>query len=103
MVATISNMDKEEYIDKRLTANMVKNILSAHQGDTIPFASCDWIVLYEDMFCVRLISKYLITPLFFRVPHSKTIAEMEVNIIAQLKKVYSAYDFKTSNKNSNRI
>ena len=99
MVTTISNIDKEDYIDKRLNTDMIKNILSAHQGDTVPFSSCDWIVLQEDMLSVRLISKYLITPLFFRVPHSKTIAEMEVNIIAQLKKVYSVYDFKTSNKN----
>lgn len=99
MVATISNIDSEEYIDKRLNADMIKNILSAHQGDTVPFSSCDWIVLYEDMLSVRLISKYLITPLFFRVPNLRTIAEMEVNIIDQLKKVYSSYGVKTNNKN----
>ena len=99
MVTTISNIDKEECIDKRLNADMIKNILSAHQGDTVPFSSCDWIVLHEDMLAIRLISKYLITPLFFRVPSLKTIAEMEVNIIAQLKKVYSSYGVKTNNKN----
>lgn len=100
MVATISNIDKKEYIDKRLNIDMIKNILSARPGDTIPFSSCDWIVLHEDMLSVRLISKYLITPLFFRVPHSKTIAEMEVNIIEQLKKVYYSYDYmKINNKN----
>ena len=99
MVATISNIDKEEYIDKRLNADMIKNILSAHQGDTVPFSSCDWIVLHEDMLSIRLISKYLITPLFFRVPSLKTIAEMEVNVIAQLKKIYSSYGVKTNNKN----
>lgn len=99
MVTTISNIDKKEYIDKRLNADMIKNILSAHQGDTVPFSSCDWIVLHEDMLAIRLISKYLITPLFFRVPSLKTIAEMEVNIIAQLKKVYSSYGVKTNNKN----
>ena len=100
MVSTISNIDKEEYIGKRLNADIIKNILSAHQGDTVPFSSCDWIVLHEDMLSVRLISKYLITPLFFRVPSLRTIAEMEVNVIAQLKKIYSAYDsMKRSNKN----
>lgn len=99
MVATISNMDNKEYIDKRLTSDIVKNILSARQGDTIPFSSCDWIVLHEDMLSVRLISKYLITPLFFQVPHSRTIAEMEVNIITQLRNIYSAYDsMKIKNK-----
>ena len=99
MVATISNIDKEEYIDKRLNVDIIKNILSAHKGDTVPFSSCDWIVLQEDMLSIRLISKYLIAPLFFRVPHSRTIAEMEVNIIAQLRNLYSAYDVKTSDKN----
>ena len=100
MVATISNIDKEEYIDKRLNIDIIKNILSAHQGDTVPFSSCDWIVLHEDMLSVRLISQYLITPLFFRVPSLKTIAEMEVNIIVQLRNIYSAYDsMKIKNKN----
>ena len=36
MVTTISNIDSEEYIDKRLNADMIKNILSARQGDTVP-------------------------------------------------------------------
>lgn len=84
----ISEPINESYFKDRLNQRDLELLHKSCEGDTVPFGSCDWIVLYNSANGIKLISKYILSSLMF---YTKSPT---VSINSQVSDVYVTYDFK---------
>ena len=93
----ISEPINESYFKDRLNQKDLKLLYESNQGDTVPFGSCDWIVLYNGDNGIKLISKYILSPVMF---YTKSPT---VSINSQVSDMYAIYNFNLSTQTSNGV
>ena len=93
----ISEPINESYFKDRLNQKDLELLYKSCQGDTIPFGSCDWIVLYNGNNGIKLISKYILSPVMIYTKSST------VSINSQVSDIYAIYNFNLSTQTSNGV
>lgn len=93
----ISEPINESYFKDRLNQKDLELLYESNQGDTVPFGSCDWIVLYNGNNGIKLISKYILSPVMI---YTKSPT---VNINSQISNIYAIYDFNLLTQTSNGV
>ena len=77
----------ESYFKDRLNQRDLELLYNSCEGDTVPFGSRDWIVLYNSANGIKLISKYILSPVMI---YTKSPT---VDINSQVSDIYAIYDF----------
>lgn len=83
----ISEPINESYFKDRLNQRDLELLYKSCEGDTVPFGSRDWIVLYNSADGIKLISKYILSPVMIYTKSST------VDINSQVSDIYAIYDF----------
>lgn len=93
----ISEPINESYFKDRLNQRDLELLYKSCEGDTVPFGSCDWIVLYNGANRIKLISKYILSPVMIYTKPST------VDINSQVSDIYAIYDFNLSTQTSGGV
>ena len=93
----ISEPINESYFKDRLNQRDLELLYESCEGDTVPFGSRDWIVLDNSANGIKLISKYILSPVMIYTK-SPTIS-----INSQISDIYAIYDFNVPAQTSNDV
>lgn len=93
----ISEPLNESYFKDRLNQKDLELLYKSCEGDTVPFGSRDWIVLYNGNNGIKLISKYILSPIMI---YTKSPT---VSINSQVSDIYAIYNFNLSTQTSNGV
>ena len=93
----ISEPINESYFKDRLNQRDLELLYKSCEGDTVPFGSRDWIVLDNSANGIKLISKYILSPVMIYTK-SPTIS-----INSQISDIYAIYDFNVPAQTSNDV
>ena len=93
----ISEPINESYFKDRLNQKDLELLYKSNQGDAVPFGSRDWIVLYNGNNGIKLISKYILSPVMI---YTKSPT---VGINSQVSDIYAIYDFNLSAQTSGEV